>query len=179
MRMKIVRNIFAWKLDGMSNFAIANRLNDNGIFSPLQYKKSHGQNYSTGFRTGIVPQWSAVAVKRILTNEIYTGTLVQGKTEKVNYKVSKILEKPEAEWFKVAGTHEAIISKEVYQNVRRLLKVDTRAEKGKEKAHIFSGLLFCGDCKEPMIRRVNRYKGTEKVYYICSTRNRSEGRSET
>ncbi|MDE6957358.1 MAG: recombinase family protein [Lachnospiraceae bacterium] len=172
---KIVRNIFAWKLDGMSNFAIANRLNDNGIFSPLQYKKSHGQNYSTGFRTGIVPQWSAVAVKRILTNEIYTGTLVQGKTEKVNYKVSKILEKPEAEWFKVAGTHEAIISKEVYQNVQRLLKVDTRAEKGKEKAHIFSGLLFCGDCKEPMIRRVNRYKGTEKVYYICSTRNRSEG----
>ena len=97
------------------------------------------------------------------------------KREKVNYKVDKILEKPESEWFKVEGTHEAIISKEDYQNVQRLLKVDTRAGKGKEKAHMFSGLLFCGDCKEPMVRRINRYKGTEKIYYICSTRNRSEG----
>ena len=87
----------------------------------------------------------------------------------------KILEKPESEWFKVEGTHEAIVSKEDYQNVQRLLKVDTRAGKGKEKAHMFSGLLFCGDCKEPMVRRMNRYKGTEKIYYICSTRNRSEG----
>ena len=172
---KIVKNIFTWKLDGMSNLAIANRLNENGIFSPLEYKKSYGEHYSTGFQAGIVSKWSAVAVKRILTNEIYTGMMVQGKREKVNYKVDKILEKPESEWFKVEGTHEAIVSKEDYQNVQRLLKVDTRAEKGKEKAHMFSGLLFCGECKEPMVRRINRYKGTEKIYYICSTRNRSEG----
>lgn len=172
---KIVKNIFTWKLDGMSNLAIANRLNGNGIFSPLEYKKSHRENYATGFYAGIVSKWSAVAVKRILTNEIYTGTMVQGKREKVNYKVGKILEKPESEWFKVEGTHEAIVSKEDYQNVQRLLKVDTRAGKGKEKAHMFSGLLFCGDCKEPMVCRINRYKGTEKIYYICSTRNRSEG----
>lgn len=172
---KIVKNIFTWKLDGMSNLAIANRLNENGIFSPLEYKKSYGEHYSTGFQAGIVSKWSAVAVKRILTNEIYTGMMVQGKREKVNYKVDKILEKPESEWFKVEGTHEAIVSKEDYQNVQRLLKVDTRAGKGKEKAHMFLGLLFCGDCKEPMVRRMNRYKGTEKIYYICSTRNRSEG----
>lgn len=172
---KIVKNIFTWKLDGMSNLAIAKRLNGNGIFSPLEYKKSHRENYATGFHAGIVSKWSAVAVKRILINEIYTGTMVQGKREKVNYKVDKILEKPESEWFKVEGTHEAIVSKEDYQNVQRLLKVDTRAGKGKEKAHMFSGLLFCGDCKEPMVRRINRYKGTEKIYYICSTRNRSEG----
>ena len=159
----------------MSNLAIANRLNENGIFSPLEYKKSHGENYATGFHAGIVSKWSAVAIKRILTNEIYTGTMVQGKREKINYKVGKILEKPESEWFKAEGTHEAIVSKEDYQNVQRLLKIDTRAGKGKEKAHMFSGLLFCGDCKVPMIRRMNRYKGTEKIYYICSTRNRSEG----
>ena len=172
---KIVKTIFARKLDGMSNLAIANRLNANGIFSPLEYKKSHGEHYATGFHAGIVSKWSAVAVRRILTNEIYTGMMVQGKREKVNYKVGKILEKPESEWCKVEGTHEAIVSKADYQNVQRLLKVDTRAGKGKEKAHMFSGLLFCGDCKEPMVRRRNRYQGTEQISYICSTRNRSEG----
>ncbi len=172
---RIVKSIFTWKLDGMSSLAIANRLNENGIFSPMEYKKSHGEHYATGFPAGIVSKWSAVAVKRILTNEIYTGTMVQGKREKVNYKVDKILEKPESEWFKVEGTHEAIISKEDYQNVQRLLKVDTRAGKGREKAYMFSGFLFCGDCKEPMVRRLNRYKGRENISYICSTRNRSEG----
>ena len=51
--------------------------------------------------------------------------------------------------------------------------IDTRAGGGDEKAHIYAGLLFCGDCMEPMIRRVNRYKGKETVSFICSTKNRS------
>lgn len=171
----IVRHIFAWKLEGMSSLAIAKRLNENGIFSPLAYKREHGEHYATGFRTGIVSKWSSVTVKRILTNEIYTGTMVQGRSEKVSYKVDKVLKKPEDEWIKVPGTHEAIICREDFLKVQRLLQVDTRAGKGKETPHMFAGLLFCGDCKEPMIRRVNRYKGREKIYYICSTRNRSEG----
>ena len=37
------------------------------------------------------------------------------------------------------------------------------------------GLLFCGDCREPLIRRVNRYRGAEKVFFICPTRNRGRG----
>lgn len=171
----IVKNIFAWKLEGMSNLGIAKRLNELGILSPLEYKKLLGENYATGFRTGTISKWSAVTVKRILTNEIYTGTMVQGKREKVNYKVDKVIEKTEDEWTKVADTHEAIISENDYHNVQRLLQVDTRAANGKTKAHLFSGLLFCGDCKETMIRRVNKYKGTEKLYYICSTSNRGEG----
>ena len=35
----IVRNIFAWKMEGMSTQAIAERLNDFGVPSPLEYKK--------------------------------------------------------------------------------------------------------------------------------------------
>lgn len=171
----IVRNIFAWKISGMSNLAIAERLDELGILSPLEYKKSKGQNYKSGFQAGAVAKWSAVAVKRILTNEIYTGTMVQGKTEKVNYKVDKVEYKPEAEWVRVTGTHEAIVSSEDFRNVQRFLAIDTRATDGADKAHMFSGLLFCGDCGEPLVRRVNRYKGTDSVNFICSTKNRSEG----
>lgn len=40
---------------------------------------------------------------------------------------------------------------------------------------MFTGFLFCGDCGEPMIRRINRYNGTEKVYFICPTRNKGLG----
>ena len=168
----IVRKIFAWKLDGYSNLAIAQRLNGMGILSPMEYKKVQGDKFQTGFVTGVKANWSAVAIKRILTNENYTGTLVQGKEEKINYKVKKSVRKPEEEWTKVQKAHEAIIPQEDYEIVQDLLKIDTRAGNGEKKAHIYVGLLFCGDCMEPMIRRVNRYKGKERVSFICSTKNK-------
>ena len=172
---EIVRKIFAWKREGMSTQAIAQRLNELGILSPLEYKKSLGEKFATGFRTNLTARWSAVAVKRILTNEIYTGVMVQGKCEKVNYKVNKTIAKPQEEWVRVEGTHEAIISSEDFETVQNLLKVDTKAKAGSACSHLFSGLLFCGDCKEPMNRRVNRYKDISRVYFICSTRNKGKG----
>lgn len=172
---QIVRNIFAWKLDGMSAQAIAQRLNGLGVLSPMEYKKSLGENYSTGFHTKITAKWSAVAVGRILENEMYTGVMVQGKSGKVNYKVKKTVAKPKEEWVRVEGTHEAIISREDFETVQELLRIDTRAKVGGICSHLFSGLLFCADCKEPMYRRVNRYKGVSRVYFICSTRNRGQG----
>lgn len=168
----IVKKIFAWKIDGYSNLAIAEMLDGAGILSPMEYKKMQGEKFQTGFVTGVKAKWSAVAVKRILTNESYIGTLVQGKEEKVNYKVKKSIRKPEEEWTKVQKAHEAIVSKEDFEIVQDLLRIDTRAGSGEKKAHIYSGLLFCGDCMEPMVRRVNKYRGKEKVSFICSTKNR-------
>ena len=107
-----------------------------------------------------------------MTNENYTGTLVQGKEEKINYKVKKSVMKPENEWTKVEGMHKAIISKEDFLIVQDLLKIDTRAKVGEKKSHIYTGILYCGDCMEPMIRRVNKYKGKERVSFICSTKNK-------
>lgn len=171
----IVRRIFAWKLEGMSTLAIAQKLNGLGVLSPMEYKKAHGENFTTGFYTNVTAKWSAVAVKRILTNEVYTGTMVQGKKEQVNYKVKKMVDKPKGEWVRVEGTHKAIVSKEDFEMVQALLEVDTRAKAGSKHAHLFSGKLFCADCKAPMARRVNRYKGEAKVYFICPTRNRGQG----
>ena len=167
----IVKKIFAWKIEGYSNLAIAKRLDEMGILSPMEYKKLRGEKFQTSFVTEAKARWSSVAIKRILTNETYIGTLVQGKEEKINYKVKKSVRKPEDEWVRVPKAHEAIISNEDFEIVQDLLKVDTRAVSGEKKAHIYAGLLFCGDCMEPMTRRINRYKGRETVAFICSTQN--------
>lgn len=168
----IVRKIFAWKIEGYSNLAIAEMLDSLGILSPMEYKKMQGEKFQTGFVTGVKAKWSSVAVKRILTNENYIGTLVQGKEEKVNYKVKKSVRKPEKEWTKVPKAHEAIICREDFEVVQDLLKIDTRAGGGEKKSHIYAGILFCGDCMKPMIRRVNHYKGKERVSFICATKNK-------
>jgi len=171
----IVKKIFAWKIAGLSSLAIAEKLNGMGILSPMEYKKSQGEKFSTGFVTHVKAKWSAVAVRRILTNELYTGMMVQGKNEKVSHKVKRSVEKPKEEWVRVPDTHEAVVSAEDFEMVQKLLAVDTRSSAGKAGCHMFAGFLCCGDCGEPMIRRVNRYKGRSKVYFICPTRNRGLG----
>lgn len=170
----IVRKIFAWKIEGMAISAIAEKLNGLGVLSPKEYKKSTG-NYKGGFSGAVKSEWSSSTIKRILTNETYLGHMVQGKKEKINYKLKKSVDKPREEWIKVENTHEAVISEDQFQIVQNLLKVDGRVSPVTEKNSLFTGILFCGDCGEQMIKRTNRYKDTCKVHYICSTKNRGDG----
>jgi len=170
-----VRRIFAWKIEGLALSAIAEKLNSLGILSPKEYKKSMGLSYNGGFSGTGSSGWGSTTIKRILTNEVYLGHMVQGKTEKVNYKVKKHIAKPEGEWVKVENTHEAIISVDDFAVVQHLMKADGRRSPDSGTPSPFMGLLFCGDCGQQMVRRVIRYKDTAKVYYICSTKNRGEG----
>lgn len=168
----IVRLIFAWKLEGYSCSGIAIRLQKLGVLSPMEHKRWNGEHFQTGFMTGIQPEWSAAAVKRILENEIYIGTMVQGRAEKINYKIRESRRKPKEEWIRVEHTHKAVIPEEDYKLVQTLLQTDSRAVKGTKRVHRYAGILVCGDCLKPMVRRINRYKDTEMVHYICSTHNR-------
>lgn len=172
---EIVCKIFNWKLDGLSANAIARKLNELGILSPMEYKKTNGVRFSTGFAVKNKTGWSSVAIKRILTNEVYLGHLIQGKREKINYKVKKIVAKPEQEWARVEQTHDPIIGQDLFDTVQNLMQTDGRISPNLDDANPFAGLLFCGDCKEQMVRRINRYKDTEKIFYICSTKNRGDG----
>lgn len=172
---EVVRKIFAWKIEGLAVSSIAEKLTGLGVLSPGEYKKYAGTKYRSGFAGASRSRWSSAAVKRILTNEIYLGHLLQGKTEKISYKLKKIVEKPREEWIKAENTHEAIIMENDFRIVENLLKTDGRVSPSSGETGFFAGLLFCGDCGEQMIKRVNRYKDTEKIYYICSSKNRGEG----
>ena len=168
----VVRKIYTWKIEGLSLGAIAEKLNARHILPPKEYKKSLGENYNSGFQSTEFPKWSAVQIKRILTNEVYIGNMVQGKQERISYKVKKRLDKPEEEWVRVENTHTAVIRQSDFDIVQKLLQYDGRASKSSEGANLFSGFLFCGDCKMPMIRRVNQYKGKKTAFYICQTKNK-------
>ena len=171
----IVRKIFDWKLKGLSSASIADKLNGLGVAAPSEYKRQLGGNYKSGFQKKRKAKWSAVAINRILRNKIYIGVLEQGKREKVNYKLNKVVEKPETEWAVKENTHEAIISKADFENVAKLLNLDTRKSPEEETLFMLSGLMFCGECGRSMVRRCNRYKDKQSVYYICATYNKGKG----
>ena len=171
----IVRKIFDWKLKGLSSASIADKLNGLGVAAPSEYKRQLGGNYKSGFQKNRKAKWSAVAINRILRNKIYIGVLEQGKREKVNYKLNKVVEKPETEWAVKENTHEAIISKADFENVAKLLNLDTRKSPEEETLFMLSGLMFCGECGRSMVRRCNRYKDKQSIYYICATYNKGKG----
>ena len=163
----VVKLIFRWKLDGQSAQAISNKLNALGVPSPMEYKKTLGMKYSTSFAKPGKTKWSAVAVFRILRDETYTGVMVQGKCATPNHKIKKKFQKPQADWARVGGTHEAIIPLEDFELAARLLERDTRTPPGGEGVYPFSGMGKCGLCGENMIRKTVTQNGKRYVYFVC------------
>lgn len=170
----VVRDIYQWKISGMSQQRIADKLNDMGVLSPAEYKKSCGIKYSANLQTKKQAIWSAVAITRILTNESYTGTLIQGKVTTPNYKVKKTVIKDEEDWVVIPNAFEAIITKEQFDMVQEILKKDTRVAPDKKSVYLFSGIAVCGDCGRQMSRKVSTVAGKKYVYYMCSA-NKKEG----
>ena len=171
----IVRQIFSMYKDGISINRIAAKLNSMGVLSPMEYKISAGINYSSAFRTNGSSKWSYTAVRRILTNEVYIGVLAQGKRGTPNYKVHIVQDKDESEWVKVEDAHEALVTYEDFMSVKRMLGRDIRSAGEDSEENLLSGFLFCGDCGQPMTRKVVPSKNKKYYYYVCSTNKRHEG----
>lgn len=172
----IVTDIFQWKIDGLSAQRIAERLNTMGVLAPSGYKHLDGGRYRSGFKSGELAKWQAIQVLRILNNEVYLGTMVQGKRQKVNYKVKKVVDAPEDQWVRVEDTHEAIISRATFDTAQEVLKLDTRASEGKEEVSLFSGIVECGCCGANMVRHINKKKGKKYAYIHCTNhRNERDG----
>lgn len=165
---EIVKEIFAMKMEGMSQQAIADELNRLGVLSPAEYKKEQGSGYKTVFQTHSRAKWTAVAVLRVLTNEVYMGTLIQGKESTPNYKVRVREKKPKEEWIRVENAHEAIISRTDFELISDILQKDTRVSTGKSAVSVYSGYLVCADCGCSMVRKKVRSGSLEYVYYVCS-----------
>lgn len=62
----IVKEIYRMKLSGMSQTAIANALNKQGVLSPMEYKHSLGIRIQDNFKTHEQAEWSAMSVKESL-----------------------------------------------------------------------------------------------------------------
>ena len=161
----IVKQIFNLYLLGLGYTGIAKYLNNQNIPSPSLYKyqkKSKLNIISNRPREQI--KWNANAIKRILTNELYIGNLVQGKRTTINYKNHKIKRKNHQEWIKIENTHDPIIDKETFIKVQRLIKERTKPNHKTNLIHIFSGKVFCLECNHYMRKK----NSTKHEYLICS-----------
>ena len=134
---EVVKRIFDMCLSGTKLREIAKTLSADGIPTPS------AKNYERGFYARVGKDyWDKEAVYRIVRNEIYTGTLILNRNEYEYGTLSKHV-KDQSEWKYFPGHHEAIISKDDFDEVQRIFKYMPRGD-NKIKHKYYP--LYCGHC---------------------------------
>ncbi len=170
----VVRDIFNWKLDGISSIDIASRLTSKGIPTPMDYKQSQGMRYTTAFRVKERSEWSAGMILRILKNPVYTGVLQQGRVTTPSYKVKRFVQKPRDQWAVVENCHEPIIGRFDFETAQHVLAMDTRTAENGQPVDLFSGMVYCGECGGAMIRKTVPSGKKKYVYYVCAAHKKDK-----
>ena len=152
-----IRQIFQWYTgEGYGGSKIANMLNERGI------KTKRGNN------------WSQNSVCRILTNEIYTGKIINGKEEIADFLTGQRKEKDESEWLVTIRPELRIIEDEVFDKAQDILKGRHDSFKitheRQSNKYLFSTLIKCKECGWSFRRTVRQYKNTY-VRWVCSGHN--------
>lgn len=152
-----VRQIFAWYKEEVFGAAkIAIMLNERRI------------------RTKRNCAWSSNAVVRILTNELYTGKIINGKQEVSDFLTGQRKKKDSSEWLVVERPDLRIVAPEEFDAVQDILKARGQAFKVNNKRqsnrYLFSTLIQCRECGWSFRRVERRYKNTY-VTWVCSGRN--------
>lgn len=161
-KTEVVKQIFNLYLEGWGMGRIATYLNKKGIEPPSADVKNFGKS-----KFGL---WTNNTIRYILTNPKYGGIMVQGRWNKVSYKVKKVKTVPKDQWI-IGGEFEGIISKEIFENVQELIKKRSKNLRYKgNNMHLFSGVLKCSECSGSMCYRKN-YKG-----YKCTNSQMGGGR---
>ena len=163
----VVKHIFELTISGMSNGKLADLLNQEGVPSPTEYKRLHGEKFRCHFQQNRKAMWSALMVRRILENRVYLGIVEQGKTYSINYKVKARRNREPQQWYCVENMHEPIVEKDTFKLVQKMLESDLRTSPKEENVYLFSGIVFCNSCGEKLLRRKKTVKGNEYIYYGC------------
>ena len=166
---EVVRYIFRLRSEGYGYCSIVKILNEKGIKSPSAYRYEKGIVRN---EKGSNVLWKIYAIEDMLRDEVYLGNMVRGKTHSAMHKGEKRHYVPRAEWVIVPGTHEPIVSKELFEavqavNEKKAQEHKDNLEKAKEnpkRDNLFKGKIFCGDCGITMGGAVGNYNS---MSYYC------------
>ena len=135
--------------------------------NPTAYKQREGRK--TPHQT---PEneyrWHESTVAYILEYMEYTGCTVNFKTYTNSIWDKKQRENPMENRKVFYNTHPAIISLEVFDKVQEIRQQRHRRT-ATGKSNMFSGLVFCNDCKQKLYYSTTSYFEKRQDFFICST----------
>lgn len=169
---KIVKKVFEMALEGNGRIKICKYLNSNGILCRKELQRRNKRKISLdAFEIESRYLWSTSTIARMLTNESYIGNLVQLKTTRMIFGNEKVLTKSDEDCIRSYNTHEAIISIEDFNKVKKI-KSDNDKRHGKpyepSNYSIFRGILKCKDCGRAMVRQEDTRRNNLISNYYCN-----------
>ena len=154
-------------MQGRGPSQIAEQLEREKILTPTAYKDSHGiKNPNTAPENPY--RWSESSVVNILERMEYIGATVNFKTYTNSIWDKKQRDNPMENQKIFYNTHPAIITQEVFDKVQEIRQQRHRRT-ATGKSSMFSGLVFCADCKQKLYYSTTSYFEKRQDFFICST----------
>lgn len=163
----VVKRIFSMCMEGRGPQQIANQLKADKVLTPTAYKTLQGIK-SPNKKPEDPYGWGDSTVVRILERREYTGCTVNFKTYTNSIWDKKQRENPMENRKIFYNTHPAIISLEVFDKVQEIRQQRHRRT-ATGKSNMFSGLVFCNDCKQKLYYSTTSYFEKRQDFFICST----------
>ncbi len=162
-----VLRIFEMAAKGIGQIRIAKQLNAEGIPCPSEYKRQMGERYTNGQRLESTRYWTYATIHRMLQNEMYLGSMVSARSVRPDMH-SKARSADKSNWIVVPGTHEPIISRQLWDTVQAQISKNARPIDFAGNVSRFAGLLTCGDCGRAMCKTT----WNSRVTYSCGSYHR-------
>ena len=164
---EVVRRIFSRAAEGISMTDIAVELNRDGVLSPFMYRKANNMEVRCAWKVANDNNcWTRENVKRIISDERYTGCLISNTRVRVDVTTKKTQPVPKENWIVVENTHEAIVSKEIFEQAQMVMRHCKCRKKPGKPAHMFHGLVKCAHCGRTLTRGVCKHHS----YFYCIIR---------
>lgn len=156
---EVVKAIFEMYADNHGSIDIMNYLNKKKIDPPSKYHK---------IKNSKAKEWNQITILSILRNQAYIGNIVQNKRTKISYKSKKIRNNPQDRWIIVENTHQAIIDKNLFNEVQLLLEGKDTSKLTKHE-YLFKGLLKCHHCgrRLQIVLKSSGKKNIKNPYINC------------
>ncbi|MFZ5968790.1 MAG: recombinase family protein [Bacillota bacterium] len=151
----LVQEIYRMYLEGKGIYKIAKLFNEKGYLTPSQRA---GKNNASGL-------WHQSTIRKILSNPIYVGDMVQNKTSTKNVLSGGRVKNSKDDLIHVKNSHTGIVTREVFEEVQKRLSRKAKA-RTKVQKRLFSNLLYCGICGSGL-----HFK-KDKEIYICGKMNK-------
>ncbi len=170
---KVVRHIFDLCMEGRGPMQIAKQLTEERALTVTAYTIKEG-------RKGLAPapedpyHWDSTSVVGILETRDYTGCTVNFKTYTNSIWDKKTRENPVEKQAIFYNTQPAIIDPEVFEKVQEIRSQRHRRTKT-GKSHMFSGLVYCADCKSRMYYCTTSYYEERQDHFVCSNYRSNTG----
>lgn len=161
----IVRKIFDLALTGITRNQIINILFNEKVPTPTMVR-----SVNRTFKYADIGYWNATTIKSILTNDLYTGDMVQNRRSRISYKIRQVVPNDESKWIKVENTHEPLVSKKAFAEGKRLLNLNNGLRSEKKIRGVYDGLIYCYECKHRMAFQGGDTGHNHGQYYtVCNT----------